>query len=811
MNWALPLALAAAVSLLPFRVTLSERLADSLRAEPVQAVHPPLARRAVLIVVDGLGANAAFHDGWMPRLQARRASAAWGVAWASFPTITSSGLCSIVSGHRVRPAVEVPGGVGLHREPDSVLARASSAGRRVVVIGQQYWEEAFAGHGARLEITPFAGPPLNHDEIERELALRELRGRSGRWDVLILHLFDLDPLGHLQGVGGPEYRRKLLWLDRTIDELSRLAGPETAILVTADHGQTWQGTHGGTERDERRVPFVCWGAGVRPGALRDLQLRDVAPTFAALVGVPPPSNSAGWPALEAFRLAPPERAAVLLELAEQRHRLWLAARKEWPWLPARAGRLLEEARRLAAAKEYERAAEAAAASARETGAAIDDSAPQSWASRSLLSLAFLAAGTTFALVWRASAGLRAAAWTAAALYLAALAGPMLDPSWWPPLSWLGLLSAAALLAAAALPGLAEPAMPWAEWGLWWLALAGLALPEVLDVRLWAWSVTFCFAARDALRGRSGRRLWGLAAFAIAAVLMAWFPNDAMSLLRSWMPALDLRGLARLPLEPSAWAVSCAAAALLAREIRTWAPPGRAERYGAAALLPLLAALPPGRPLAAVWAAAAASAVVACLTPMPRRLRASWLSLLLLAAARPVVETHDFLFTALAVIAAWGFAAGGAGERPLWRGLRWVAFCLWAYTLPVDRLDLSHVSVLEPFEAAGGWQPRLMLWLFVADDVLVLWAPMLPLLAEETLESFLAGLPPLAAYSLGGLLMAWFHVFFLRSRTHSMLDDRGYQSALWAAILGWLLAAGWLLARAAGGSKPVPDLSQDPRP
>ncbi len=64
--------------------------------------------------------------------------------------------------------------------------------------------------------------------------------------------------------------------------------------------------HGGPQRDQRLVPFLLYGAGVRPGVRREpVSSLDIAPTVARLLGVEPPAQSEGQSRYEA--LAEPRR------------------------------------------------------------------------------------------------------------------------------------------------------------------------------------------------------------------------------------------------------------------------------------------------------------------------------------------------------------------------------------------------------------------------------------------------------------------------------------------------------------------------
>lgn len=87
-----------------------------------------------------------------------------------------------------------------------------------------------------------------------------------------VHLSAPDVAGHEHGFMSEEYLAAVRHVDRllgrlvdTVAETPRLAG--TTLLVTADHGGRGEHGHGQAGRlVNYRVPFIAWGAGVRPGS-----------------------------------------------------------------------------------------------------------------------------------------------------------------------------------------------------------------------------------------------------------------------------------------------------------------------------------------------------------------------------------------------------------------------------------------------------------------------------------------------------------------------------------------------------------------
>ncbi|HMG22012.1 MAG TPA: hypothetical protein VK607_11860, partial [Kofleriaceae bacterium] len=98
-----------------------------------------------------------------------------------------------------------------------------------------------------------------------------------------------------------------------------------AVIVTADHGHVEPGGHGGAEPEVSHVPLVLAGAGIAPGAIAlDPRLVDVAPTVAALLGVPAPGHAEGRTLVELLEL-PAGAAARRIAADEARGRAVHAA------------------------------------------------------------------------------------------------------------------------------------------------------------------------------------------------------------------------------------------------------------------------------------------------------------------------------------------------------------------------------------------------------------------------------------------------------------------------------------------------------
>ena len=802
-DWVFALILLGALALFPLRLPEIDRFTPGVRPEPMQTFRKPLVPKVLFIMVDALGANAAYKPGWMPRLQQRAQEGASGIGLASFPTITVSGIVSLMSGHRMHPGLQMVGTLEPPQEFDSVFARASAAGLKTVIVGEQDWERFFKHHGADLELVPFHGsPPMDYDE-KVLLKVRQAM-RTGNWNFLAVHLFDLDAVGHLSGLSNPLYQQKLLWLDQRIQELAALAGPQAAVVVSSDHGMTWAGSHGGAEPEARRIPWVMWGKRIRHAALGEFDQIDAAPTFCALLGLPPPALSGGRPLMAAVDASFREQAAVWADVLEQRNRRWFAARSDWPWLSENPDARLREAKALLTAGRCEDSRRLSEAAVRDMDKALGESAPTRWFGRLVLAFWLLALAACFALAWpQTSVWARNCSVALGLICLAALFLPLLAPDFWALCSVLGLACCGGLLGLSLLPGWHDRAMSWPQWSLWWLVLAGIALPQVVDISLWSYALiwSLCLSRLPWLRksGAAGYMALCLGALSIYAVLACWIAGSEMSLLRVWLPAFDLRRRAAPPWRMIDAVLLAAAAAVCWQRFKALGAPGRRLAAWACALGPVAVSCVCSHwlwhPLACSWAAAGASLVAARLLAVSEEAFGLWMSLAVVSCCLPLLNATEQCFFSLQMLVGWSLAFLPRPAARLWRSLQILGLWLWAYATPGGGLDFSHISVQEIYMVMGkDWNVTVLTALLVVKHIGMLVAPILALLAASSASEVLAGFGLFAFWSGGSLFMLWFDLFYLGVPPSNLLNERPFEMSLWAALFAWMLPAAWGAAR-----------------
>jgi GPI ethanolamine phosphate transferase 3 subunit O len=119
------------------------------------------------------------------------------------------------------------------------------------------------------------------------------------WDLLIAHFLGVDHCGHKHGPMHQEMARKLSEMNEVIEKISHTMDDDTVLLVMGDHGMTVTGDHGGASADETEALLFAYSKQKHlvPTHYDDnvnvMQQIDLAPTLAAILGVPVPFSNLG--------------------------------------------------------------------------------------------------------------------------------------------------------------------------------------------------------------------------------------------------------------------------------------------------------------------------------------------------------------------------------------------------------------------------------------------------------------------------------------------------------------------------------------
>ncbi|MGE5185665.1 MAG: alkaline phosphatase family protein [Acidobacteriota bacterium] len=283
----------------------------------VDAHVPRLADRVFVVIIDGLRLDRSYE---LPFLDSLRRRGVDGEAQSQYPTWSRPNYVSILTG--VPPTAS---GVRTnhHTMPvmlDSLMDRARAAHLADAIVTDY-------GLIPQLFLRPInptdAFPPLDIEGIEDSLSPLAVHSPEARFatpfddaryvpwpggfseagsalvkgdaPLVVMLISVVDAAGHAHGADSPDYRAAAEIADRALaGVLGHVDLERDAIIITADHGHTGRGGHGGIEPEVLSVPLVMAGAGVEPGATpNDARLIDLAPTAAALLGMPAPGHGLG--------------------------------------------------------------------------------------------------------------------------------------------------------------------------------------------------------------------------------------------------------------------------------------------------------------------------------------------------------------------------------------------------------------------------------------------------------------------------------------------------------------------------------------
>ena len=289
---------------------------------------PRLARRVYLVIVDGLRNDMSYE---LPFLDELRRQGVDLEAQSHYPTYSRPNYVSILTG--VPPAAS---GVrtNYHYTPvllDSLMDRVRAAGMHVAtatdyaLLPSLFLRPVAESSNGRVTIDPqeleeldidvMLEDPLSDPALRAAGALMRTAFHDARYvpwpggfveagsalvdnedyELVVLLVSAVDIAGHAHGADSDEYFEARRVADRAVARvLGRVDLTLDTVVVTADHGHTDQGGHGGTEPEVLSVPLVLAGAGIRRDmTVFDARLIDVAPTVAALLGIPAPGHGLG--------------------------------------------------------------------------------------------------------------------------------------------------------------------------------------------------------------------------------------------------------------------------------------------------------------------------------------------------------------------------------------------------------------------------------------------------------------------------------------------------------------------------------------
>ncbi|HEX9028622.1 MAG TPA: alkaline phosphatase family protein, partial [Anaerolineales bacterium] len=260
---------------------------------PGAAIGTPAARRVVFVLIDALRNDTSLKPDVMPFLNELRQNAAFATMHSRPPSYSEPGYSVLLTG--AWPDLSDGPTINLDYDQiptwtqDNLFSAAHRAGIKTAVSGYYWFEKLIPQSAVDLSFyTP--GEDKVADRQVVDAALPWLRQDSAQ--LVLIHIDQVDYAGHHEG--GPIDPRWDAAARRADDLLREIAATldlsKDVLFVCSDHGQIDRGGHGGQDPITLIEPFVLAGAGIQPGQYPDVQMVDVAPTLAALLGTNIPAT-----------------------------------------------------------------------------------------------------------------------------------------------------------------------------------------------------------------------------------------------------------------------------------------------------------------------------------------------------------------------------------------------------------------------------------------------------------------------------------------------------------------------------------------
>ncbi|MDH6233661.1 putative AlkP superfamily pyrophosphatase or phosphodiesterase [Mesorhizobium soli] len=277
----------------------------------------PLKNKLLLIILDGVpyrNWRRLFGnlEGWVQSGDAR--------VWKMRSVLPSTSACCYASIHTgVSPQVHgiLSNENRFRVEQPDLFSEISRAGGKTGAVTHSYWSEFFNRYPFDLvEDMEYDEPggPITHgrfhtmtgynhknqmtpSDVDLFATLTMLTKRHGI-DYGILHTCTLDSMGHRYGHDCIEMDHACYAMDGMLAAfLPKWLEAGFEVMVTADHGQTDRGHHGGREDDQQDFALYYFGRGDGPQADALLDQLQLAPTVLSRLGVEIPDSMRAKPFL----------------------------------------------------------------------------------------------------------------------------------------------------------------------------------------------------------------------------------------------------------------------------------------------------------------------------------------------------------------------------------------------------------------------------------------------------------------------------------------------------------------------------------
>ena len=268
---------------------------------PGEPVGQPITRSIVIVLIDALRYDTSIKTDVMPFLNQLRNEGASALmhsrppsySQAYYPTILIGAWPDLNDGSMITVELaDIP-----QFTQDDIFSAAHRAGL-LTAISASNWFEKMIPQNSISKSFYTAGEDQVADKEVVDASLPWLQ--EGKYHLVLIHIDQVDYAGHHEGGPiDPRWDAAATRADGLLREIaSAMDLSQDILLVVSDHGQIDQGGHGGQDPIVLMEPFVLAGKGVIPGDYGDVDMVDVAPTIAAILGTNIPATDQGQPHYE---------------------------------------------------------------------------------------------------------------------------------------------------------------------------------------------------------------------------------------------------------------------------------------------------------------------------------------------------------------------------------------------------------------------------------------------------------------------------------------------------------------------------------
>ncbi len=304
----------------PISLSLPLTGATAPTGERASVMSAPLAQSVVFVIVSGLRADALLR---MPTLMGLSATAAQADVIVEPVASGSATWGTLLTGAGPElsgaPVLDTPQAPVRPLVADTLFASAKRAGLTAGVFSRGPWDGLIPDDLLRSNLAPTGFSQVAAADSAATDAAREAV-RRGTTDLIVLPYQHVAVAGTLFGGDSLEYMRAAQTVDADIAALLKdIDLRRTAVVITADRGLIERVT---LDADTPRVPLLVLGPGVKPGVYGPVAQADVAPTVAAILGIPPPTQAQGITRVEMFDM--PDAARAQRGIADAGQKMGLA-------------------------------------------------------------------------------------------------------------------------------------------------------------------------------------------------------------------------------------------------------------------------------------------------------------------------------------------------------------------------------------------------------------------------------------------------------------------------------------------------------